>query len=75
MNDEARNYAMFIVQNFPPPKVFGLETMRQRSENVHAKGNEKLIGTFKGTEEERKIKIDETTGKIQILKKLIEIKN
>jgi hypothetical protein len=38
--------------------------MRQRSENVHAKGNEKFLGTFKGTEEERNIKIDETTGKI-----------
>jgi hypothetical protein len=36
--------------------------MRQRSENIHQKANEKFIGTFKGTEEERKVKVDENTG-------------
>ncbi len=55
---------MFISQNFPVPKGLGLEAMRQRSEDVHAKINEKFLGTFKGTEEERKLKVDETIGKI-----------
>ncbi|CAF1140665.1 unnamed protein product [Rotaria magnacalcarata] len=59
--DEALAYAQFITENFPAPKNLTLEVMRQRSENVHAKINEKLIGTFKGTEEERKIKVDEDT--------------
>jgi hypothetical protein len=41
--------------------------MRERSENVHEKINEKFISTFKGTQEERQIKIDENTGNIEIL--------
>ncbi|CAF3664314.1 unnamed protein product [Rotaria sordida] len=59
LGDEARAYTSFISQNFPAPKNLTLQAMRERSENVHAKVNEKLIGTFKGIEEERKIKIDE----------------
>ncbi|CAF1675558.1 unnamed protein product, partial [Adineta ricciae] len=35
--------------------------MRERSTSVHAKINEKLIGTFKGTEEERLVKISNDT--------------
>lgn len=44
--------------------------MRERSETVHAKINEKLIGTFKGTQEERNIKVDENTGmnRISVIK-------
>jgi hypothetical protein len=42
-------------------------------ENINAKVNEKLIGTFKGTEEERKIKVDGNTGKCDILEELFEI--
>lgn len=53
----------FVIQNFEVPKGFDLQAMRERSENIHAKGNEKLIGTFKGTEEERTLKIDDTTGR------------
>lgn len=49
--------------------------MRERSENVHAKINEKHLGTFKGTEEERNIKIDETTGRSQELNNRIMFKN
>ncbi len=64
LGDEARNFILFVSQNFPVPKEFEAQVMRQRSENVHAKGNEKFLGTFKGKEEERNIKIDETTGKI-----------
>ena len=63
LGDEARSYAQLISQHFPPPKGFDLKAMRERSENVHAKINEKFIGQFKGTEEERKVKVDETTGK------------
>jgi len=61
LGDEARDFIMFVVQNFPRPKGFELEPMRERSEGLHEKINVKLTGTFKGTEEERKIKIDETT--------------
>ena len=75
MNDEARMYALFISENFPAPKNLTLQAMRERSENVHVKINEKLIGTFKGTEEERKVKVDENTGKLDILNELIEIEN
>ena len=38
--------------------------MRQRSENIHGKINEKFLAAFKGTEEDRKVKIDENTGKV-----------
>jgi hypothetical protein len=38
--------------------------MRERSENIHGKINEKLVGTFKGIEEERFIKVDANTGSI-----------
>jgi hypothetical protein len=67
LSDEARNYTLFILQNFPAPKHFTLQAMRERSENVHEKINEKFISTFKGTQEERQIKIDENTGNIEIL--------
>jgi hypothetical protein len=67
LNDEARTYTLFISQNFPAPKNFTLQAMRERSENVHVKINEKLIGTFKGTEEVRKVKVDENTGKLVVL--------
>lgn len=39
--------------------------MRERSENVHEKINGKFLGTFKGKEEERKLKVDENTGNIK----------
>ncbi len=65
----------FVVQNFPAPQGFELKAMRERSENIFMKVNEKLIGTFKGTEEERQIKVDENTGKIQILNRFSAIKN
>ncbi|CAF4872131.1 unnamed protein product [Rotaria sp. Silwood1] len=61
LSDEARTYTMFISENFPAPANLTLQTMRERSANVHVKVNEKLIGTFKGIEEEQKIKIDENT--------------
>ncbi len=75
LGDEARNHILFVSQNFPAPKGFDLKATRERSENVSAKINEKLIGTFKGTEEERQVKIDETTGNISILTKSILMKN
>ena len=39
--------------------------MRQRSNNVHAKVNEALIGTFKGIEQEKAVKINDQTGMIR----------
>ena len=62
LGEEARAHVSFIVQNFPTPKAFSVEAMRARSVDVHAKINEKLIGTFKGTEEERLVKISDDTG-------------
>ena len=53
----------FVIQNFGIPKGLELQAMRERSEGIHAKANEKLLQTFKGTEEERKVKIDDTTGR------------
>lgn len=50
------------MKNFQAPPGFDLQAMRARSENIHAKVNESFIGTFKGTEEERQVKLDETTG-------------
>jgi hypothetical protein len=41
LNDEARAYSLFIYENFPAPKNFTLEAMRERSESVHVKVNEK----------------------------------
>ncbi len=69
LSDEARNHLQIVTQNFPPPKSFDLKAMRERSENVSAKINEKLIGTFKGTEEEKLIKVDENTGNLCISNK------
>lgn len=59
--DEARNHSLFVSTNYPPPKGLSLKGMRQRSEDIHAKVNEKFIGQFKGTEEEKRLQIDETT--------------
>ncbi len=53
---------MLLLQNFPPTKNLKLQVMRQQSEDLHQKANEKLIGTFKGIEEERKVKVDDNTG-------------
>ncbi len=69
LGDEARNHILFVSQNFPAPKGFDLKAMRERSENVSAKINEKLIGTFQGTEEEKLIKMDENTGNLCISNK------
>jgi hypothetical protein len=75
LGDEARRCVQFIFENFPQVKTFDAKPMRQRNENMHAKINENLIGTFQGTEEERKIKVDDNTGNISISNKLILTKN
>ena len=66
MNDEARTYVLFQSQNFPMTKDMKLRTIREQCVNICLKANEKLIGTFKGIEEERKIKVDENTGKTKL---------
>ena len=38
--------------------------MRERTQAMHEKINEKFIGTFRGKIEERKVSIDRTTGRI-----------
>ena len=47
-------------------KDMTLQIIRERCVDVNLKANEKLIGTFKGIEEERKIKVDENTGKPEL---------
>ena len=64
LSDEARTYIMHIAEHFPPPKSFSLELMRERSENIHVKINEQLLGTFQGTQEERTVKVSDGTGRI-----------
>ena len=54
---------MHIAEHFPPPKSFSLESMRERSENIHLKINEQLLGTFQGTQEERTVKVNDGTGR------------
>jgi acetyl esterase/lipase len=66
LSEEARNFIMFVMKNFQAPSGFDLQAMRTRSEN-----NECFIGTFKGTEEERQVKIDETTGNKFIRERMI----
>jgi hypothetical protein len=75
LSDEARNYILLVSQNFQPPKGLDLKAMRERSENINEKVNQKFIGTFQGTEEERQVKIDETTGIISISNQSILMKN
>lgn len=52
----------------PPPteKKFDVHANRDIAETVHAKINQKLIGTFKGTEEEKLIKAN-SAGEYNIL--------
>ncbi len=75
LGDESRNHILYVLQNFQLPKDLELKLMREQSENMHAKINEKLIGTFHGREQERKIKIDDTTGNISISNKSVLMKN
>ena len=65
MNDEARAHIKLIVEKFPPIVPYSLEAMRIRGENVHRTINEQLIGTFKGTEQEKTVKVDDGTGIIE----------
>jgi hypothetical protein len=63
-NSESIAYTEFISHGFPHPTSFTIEGIRKRAEALHEKVNEKLIGTFKGKEEEKKVKINENTGRI-----------
>jgi hypothetical protein len=51
---------------FPPPTDVTIKAMRERAEALHEKVNAKLIGTFKGKEEEKKVIINGNTGRIYI---------
>lgn len=60
---ESNAYSKFLRFDFPPPNDFTIDSVRQRSELLHEKINEKLIGTFKGHQEERQILLTDTTRK------------
>ena len=61
-SDESRAYTEFLRTSFPPPTSISMEGIRKRSEDLHAKVNEKFIGTFKGQEVEKKVQITGNTG-------------
>jgi hypothetical protein len=63
-NSESIAYTEFIRNGFPQPTDLTIEAIRKRTQALHEKVNEKLIGTFKGKEEEKKVKIYGNTGKI-----------
>jgi hypothetical protein len=54
-----------LLQNSAALKNFTVESIRERGADASLKINAEFIGTFKGTEDERKIKVDENTGKIK----------
>lgn len=74
-NDETTAYTRFLRTSFPPPSDITIKAIRERSEALHKKVNENLIGTFKGKEEEKTIRINSTTGRILITKIFIAIFN
>lgn len=63
-NAESNAYTQFLRTGFPPPTDVTIEAMRERSEAMHEKINEKFIGTFRGKIEQRKVPIDQQTGSI-----------
>jgi len=63
--DESLNFNIFLKNIFPLPVSDTIEAIRNRSETMHIKVNEKLTGTFDGIEEERKVSIT-NAGTIQI---------
>ncbi|CAF1112692.1 unnamed protein product [Adineta steineri] len=58
MNNEARAYLEFLASGILSPRSSAVEKMRERSEELHLKINQELIGTFTGVEEEKIVKID-----------------
>ena len=68
LNDEARAHLALILEKFPPSSAFSLASMRTRGEGMHGTVNEKLIGTFKGVEQEQTVKIDDQTGIFLLLR-------
>ena len=63
-NSESNAYTQFMRTGLPPPTDISVKSMRERAEVLHNKVNEKLIGTFKGKEEEKKVTINGNTGRI-----------
>ncbi|CAF3664330.1 unnamed protein product [Rotaria sordida] len=57
-NNESEAYTQFLRTGFPPPFDITIQAMRDRAEALHKKINEKLIGKFKGKEEEKNVKIN-----------------
>jgi hypothetical protein len=54
-----------MAENYKPLPNPEISVVRARSEGAHQALNQKLIGTFKGTEQERHVKLDDQTGNIQ----------
>ncbi|CAF3666742.1 unnamed protein product, partial [Adineta steineri] len=60
MNNEARAYLEFLASGILSPRSSAVEKMRERSEELHLKINQELIGTFTGVEEEKIVSIPKT---------------
>jgi len=65
LNSESQAYTQFLRTGYPPPTDVTVKAMRERSESLHEKINEKLIGIFKGKLEEKIVQISDKTGRIE----------
>lgn len=63
-SDESNAYTQFLQSGLPPPTSFAIPYIRERSEILHRKINESLIGNFQGKHEEKKVRISDNTGRI-----------
>jgi hypothetical protein len=57
-------FTQLAVSIYASLKDFPLEGMREAEEELRDKGNEKLIGTFNGTMEEKQVRIN-SAGKFR----------
>jgi hypothetical protein len=65
LNSESQAYTQFLRFGYPPPTNVTVKAMRERSEGLHEKINEKLIGIFKGKLEENIVRISNQTGRMK----------
>ncbi len=65
LNSESQAYTDFLRFKYPPPTGITPKAMRERSEGLHEKINEKLIGSFKGNLEEKFVRLNNQTGRME----------
>lgn len=62
MSDESIAYLEFLQTGVPPRTSMSFQALRNHTDLIYAKANEKLIGSFKGVEHERIVKVDDQTN-------------